>query len=459
MSPDTLKPTRNGGPPAPAHLRDLAKQGALEMKRIGVTGVHRGRRFGTLQREFIDKLRSTRRHEVFREMRLNDATIHGVLGLIRLFSRAVDWHVEPADTDSREAVEAAEFVDGALGDMEKPWKVHVEEFLTCLPHGFHVAEKLFKRREGRHPDDPTRHSAFDDGRIGWRRFAPRLQDSIEEWRFDEAGEITAAVQTDPESFDEFTIPRPKMLLFRASHDDPHPAHGALLRGVFVSWYRKKNMEEIEGIGAERDLAGYPVMKVPLEWFLSDASPDQQAALAEMEDIVRNIRRDENEGAVLPNRIDPESNEPLIDLKLLSTGGQRQFDTNKIITRYDQRVGASLFPGGDFIFLGQDNVGSFALATVKLRMFARSLDGVHDHIADEVNRHAIPQLLRLNGMGDRPAPRLRHEPIQEHDLAELGLYVKRLAESGFLSADGATEERLREAGMLPESDEGTEVDAG
>ena len=44
-------------------------------------------------------------------------------------------------------------------------------------------------------------------------------------------------------------------------------------------------------------------------------------------MVKNIRRNEYEGLVLPAGYEAE---------LLSTGGTRQFDTNAIINRYDAR---------------------------------------------------------------------------------------------------------------------------
>ena len=42
--------------------------------------------------------------------------------------------------------------------------------------------------------------------------------------------------------------------------------------------------------------------------------------------------------------DKWNGKPLYDLKLLTTGGSRQFDTDKVIQRYDHRIAMSLAIG-------------------------------------------------------------------------------------------------------------------
>ena len=56
-----------------------------------------------------------------------------------------------------------------------------------------------------------------------------------------------------------------------------------------------------------------------------------------------------------------------DLKLLSTGGRRQFDTNAIIARYDARIAMSCL--ADFILLGHDKVGTLALLVALQKKWA------------------------------------------------------------------------------------------
>ena len=61
-----------------------------------------------------------------------------------------------------------------------------------------------------------------------------------------------------------TIPRAKCLLFRPTAYKSNPEGRSILRTAYRPWYNLTQIENIEGIGIERDLAGLPVVKVPPE---------------------------------------------------------------------------------------------------------------------------------------------------------------------------------------------------
>ena len=77
-------------------------------------------------------------------------------------------------------------------------------------------------------------------------------------------------------------------------------------------------------------------------------------------LVSSIRRDEQEGIVLPSGW---------EFELLSTGGRRQMDVGSIIQRYEIRALMSLL--ADVIALGTSNVAGYALAVTKKDLFAMS----------------------------------------------------------------------------------------
>ena len=60
--------------------------------------------------------------------------------------------------------------------------------------------------------------------------------------------------------------------------------------------------------------------------------------------------------------DRDTKQPLFDFQLMSSGGARQFDTNAIIQRYEQRILMSVL--ADFILVGHQAQGSYALHTDK-----------------------------------------------------------------------------------------------
>lgn len=227
-----------------------------------------------------------------------------------------------------------------------------------------------------------------------------------------------------------------------------PTHNSALRSAYRSWYFKKHIEQIEGIGVERDLAGMPVMYVPKEWTDPNASADVKALFSYAQTVVRDLKRDEQEGLVLPSIVDPETKQRTLELTLLSTGGRRQQDTGAIIARYSRGIAGTLL--ADFLLLGHDKVGSFALSSDKSELFEYSLNMWADAIAEQFTRKAIPDLLRLNGMPGEVE--LRHGPVEKLDLRTLGEFVERIIGSGAVVPDEMLETMLRQRIDLPERED-------
>ena len=214
-----------------------------------------------------------------------------------------------------------------------------------------------------------------------------------------------------------------------------------------SWYMKKNIENIEAIGIERDLAGLPMATVPPDLLSQNASQQQKALLSEIKQMVTNVRRDEQEGLVFPAAYDASGNK-LYDFKLLSTGGSRQFDTDKIINRYDQRILMSAL--ADFLLIGHQNVGSFSLVSARKDLFATAIGAFLDIIAATFNRFAVTRLFELNDFQISDYPKIVHGDLESVDLEVLGKYINILSNSGMpLFPDEELEKYLRQIAHLPE----------
>lgn len=113
---------------------------------------------------------------------------------------------------------------------------------------------------------------------------------------------------------------------------------------------------------------------------------------------------------------------------------------------------------DFILLGHQQVGSFALSSDKTKLFAVAIGAYLDVICETFNNKAIPQLIDMNAdhfKGITDYPRLCHGDIESQDLAELGTYIKDLTAAGIITPDTSLEDYIREQASLPErSDEPT-----
>lgn len=390
------------------------------MTELGSTGLHRSG--GIVYEEFLTELRGDRWLKVVREMSEQDSVITAMLLAVEMLLRQVDWEVKPADIDGEADNETAQFVEECLLDMSLSWEDTLSEILTMLPYGYAYLEQIYKRRNGPAEDGGSK---YNDGRIGWRKWAIRAQDSRYKWEFDQAGGIKGFWQS-VDGSTPVMIPIEKALLFRTSARRGNPEGKSLLRGAYRSWYFKKHLENIEAIGVERDSTGLPVAKVPVEILSSTANAGQQALLSQIKTIVTGIRRDEQEGVVWPLAYDEKGNETY-KLELLTSGGARQFDIGAIIARYNAQITMSAL--ADFIMLGHENVGSYSLSATKSSLFKTALKAWLDSIADVINTHAIPRLLRVNGMVADNPPKMQFSAVGEVELQDLINFITATSGAG------------------------------
>jgi phage gp29-like protein len=158
-------------------------------------------------------------------------------------------------------------------------------------------------------------------------------------------------------------------------------------------------------------------------------------------MIKNIRRDETEGLVLPYGY---------EFELTSTGGTRQFDTNSIIERYDTKISQTVL--ADFIQLGHQEVGSFALSSDKTNLFSMAICSYLDIICETFNNHGIPALIDINGdhfSGITDYPRMTHGDIEDADIASVAAFIRDMTSIGVLIPDDSLEDYVRQIGHLPE----------
>lgn len=428
----------------------MAKSDGYDFQELGSSGLQHVS--GFITDDFIAELQGLRGAKIYREMADNDPVIGAMLYAIERLIIQIDWRVEPFSDDedktTKQDEETAEFIESCLYDMSDSWESTLSNILTFLTYGYAYCEIVYKRRLGRDQNDPTKRSQYDDGKIGWRKIALRAQETTWEWMLDEKGGIQGLQQLDPSVGPLVQIPIEKALLFRASSARNNPEGRSVLRNAYRSWRFKKTIEEIEAVGMERDLAGMPVVYVPPSMLSSNATSAEIAARTALEKLVRGIKRNENEGVLFPLAYDSEGRE-MYRLQLLNAGGNRQFDTDKIISRYDQRIAMTVL--ADFILLGHENVGSFALGASKIDLFTTAIGQIAQSIAETFNQHALPRLLKLNGMDTSRPPELTFGEITHVDLALLADFIQKAAATGALQIDGGMDEYLRLVSGLPERD--------
>ncbi|NMC35378.1 MAG: hypothetical protein GYA36_23400 [Veillonellaceae bacterium] len=394
---------------------------------IGRTGL---RRFGMfVLDDFLQELQSsTRRNQIYREMSDNDATIGAMIFAVKMLCRSVDWYVSPASQEP-EDLRAKEFLISCMNDMEITWPDLINEILSFLIYGWSLEEIVYKQRIGPDEEDPSKRSQYSDGLIGWRKISLRAQTTLFGWVFaeDGSGDIVAMRQLSPPDFKMVDIPLSKCLLFRTETSKNNPEGRSILRNAVRAWRFRQNIEVIEGIGIERDLAGLPIVKIPSQVIIGQ-DEYTKAVYQEYVDLATNIRRDQQEGIVLPSDVYEGTSMPKYDLQLLSAGGSRQIPTTDVIKRYNTQILSTIL--ADFISLGHENIGSRALATTKVDVFTVAIQSFLDIVEEVFNRYAVPRLFALNpSFKISSFPMIKHESVLGSNLELLATYLKALKYAG------------------------------
>lgn len=375
-----------------------------------------------------------------------DPIIGGYLFAIQQLAKSVPWFAVPGG-DSPKDLEAAQFLESCIYDMSYSWPATLDEIFSMLIFGWAYFEKVYKIRRGPKQKDKRFKSQYNDGRIGWAKWAPRSQESLNEWIYDEeSDELLGMSQIPAPDYQERRIPLSKALHFVTKSIKGNPEGVSTLRNARRSCRMKANIEDLEGIGIERDLAGYPVLYIPLEIFKKE-NPKAQEAYNDFLNMITNVRRDEAEGILLPAAFDAKGNR-LYEFKLLASGGTRQIDTSQVITRYDNRIALTVL--ADFILLGQQKQGSYALSETKARMFYQSLSSILDGIAETINTQGVPELYELNPWWELDElPYLAHGKVELMNIETIANFLNKLTDSGMKPfPDDRLENRLRGLADLP-----------
>lgn len=404
---------------------------------------------GYIREDLLPELTGLAGVRVYKKMRDNSPIVGAILYAVEMLMRPVTWTCTPVD-DTLEAARAAAFAHHALfEDCLTSWTTRLSDILSMLPFGWAFCEWTLKRRRGP-TRDPWTTSQATDGLLGFADLSLRAQDTLLQWEFDERDQVLAMRQQPPTG-PVVTIPRAKALLFRPTVYKSNPEGRSILRNAYRPWYFVEHIENIEAIGIERDLAGLPIVKVPLEvmqGMADGADPMLRQLFDSYKALATRIKRNEQEGVVFPQVYDQDGHE-LYKLELLTSGGRRQFDTDTVIKRYELRIAQSVL--ADMILIGHEAVGSYALASSKTNLLATTLGGYLDVIGEVLTQDALRVLWAVNALNPALLPTLEHGDVEHVDIKEFSEGVKNLAQAGFDVTDLENPVRLK-MGLPPTEDQ-------
>jgi len=343
----------------------------------------------------------------YRKMRREDPTCASMFLALSLPIRLATWQC----VDDNE--EAAEFVwQRFTEDLSFPDLI--ADITTFFVYGWSYHGMVLQR--------------LPDGAVGFAKIKQIPQWSLSRWEIDDDGDI-AGLWYFTDKGDAF-CDLGRALLFRTSREGDNPEGESVYRPAVRPFKYKWRLEQTEGLGLFRRWAGFPIVTLPsgasTKLELGDSSDEKRA-----EEIIEKIYKDELMGAVLP-----------AGWSLTMGGPEGAIDTtmSDTIMRKDAEMVRAVL--AQFLMMGMRKVGTEALSKTLQETFELSVEAFLGIIADELNKYAVPFLMRFNPQFGDAMPRLVPGSIKSVDLEAVAPYLKTMYDVGMLSPDMTTENFLR-----------------
>jgi hypothetical protein len=413
------------------------------MKSIGTSGLVQSG--GEITIDPLKSLHGEKGIKLFHEMSCNSSVIGAVRFLVRNWITQADWIVKPAGVD-KSSVAAATFLEECMYDMSHSWTDFIGEALTMIDFGWAWHEVIYKIRRGKNDKNCKLHSRYTDGKIGWQRMPLRGHLSWFKWEIID-DELVGMIQNDPDNGDgEVLIPLEKSIHFRTESTYSNPEGRSLYRNAVLDWYNLKRITDYEAISIERDLAGLPVMHVPME-VLREGSDANTTILPYLETSLAQLKRDERAYLILPPKVGEDGTPTGFDFTLQASPGRHQVDTVKVKQQYRANILQSVL--AQFLEFGVAQHGSFALSSSATNNFAMALGSIMDTLAESFNKQAIEPLMTMNSVHEDAWPELSHGDVETPNLQEIAQYVLNLSNAGLDMTDTETSQQLRRYAGLPD----------
>lgn len=385
----------------------------------------------------------------FNKMR-RDATISSAVQLLETMISKVKWKIEIPHNASDDLKRKKQYLEEVIEDMDTSFLSVIKEISSFNTYGFSVMEKVFRRRL------KSQGSYYNDGLVGIKKLAPRGQETISKWEFDDNNRVLQGIRqwtskqgTNGDLQYEIApgvlIPREKFLLFRTNVRKDNPIGESPLVYCWQSWKFKQALEEAEAIGISKDMRGLPILYMPAQYMVDGASEQDKAVYEYMKKVMRNLHREEQEGLILPTLY--EEGHRLFDFELAGVSGSKSFNVSEIINRYSNEILMSFF--ADVLKLGQGATGSYSLADSKTSIIATRVEAALMEIQDQLNNDLVKQLAELNGWNPTQMPKFSYGDIDERSIDDFSKAIQRIKATSMITPTPGNINYIAETLGLPD----------
>ncbi|WWT49294.1 hypothetical protein [Escherichia phage vB_EcoM-LTH01] len=377
-----------------------------------------------------------------------DATVATGLDMLYTFVEKAfkDFKVIPGK--SKESQDAAEFITFCLRNMEgQTLRQFARDAATFNEYGISVVEKVYTQIQ-------TGEYA---GRFKIKNLAFRPQASLSRKNplvYSDDGSRVIGVKQSLDSFKNYTdsplgasmsgltgsrrgndvvIPANKLMIMTTGGSSSQALGVSPLVACYRPWREKVLIENLEVVGATKDMGGVIELKIPSA-ILNKAAIDPSSYEAEMVQGLMmdaaNAHSGEQSFFMLPS--DVKDNSPLYSMSLKGIDGMgKQYSTRDLISDRKKSILDRL--GAGFLNVGNDASGSYNLSESKQTIHTQFVQRVNEIIAEALNENLLPQLLALNGirLAEKEMPFVKFGQIVDTDMEGFSKAVQRMGAVGYL----------------------------
>lgn len=233
--------------------------------------------------------------------------------------------------------------------------------------------------------------------------------------------------------DDVIIPINRLLLLTTGGSSANALGVSPLVGCYRAWREKILIENLEVVGATKDMGGVIELKIPSQ-ILNKAAIDPSSYEAEMVrglmDDAANAHSGEQSFFLLPS--DVANNSPQYSMTLKGIDGNgKQYSTATLISDRKKSILDRL--GAGFLNVGNDAQGSYNLSESKQTIHSQYVERVNEVILEGLNDNVIPQILALNDvrLSEDEMPRVRTGRIVDIDMEGFSKAIQRIGAVGYL----------------------------
>ncbi len=363
------------------------------------------------------------RCEIFDKMRKSEPVIHVSLRAHEKPIESARWSVvvdnvdsEGKDVNPDEAEKIRKFVHANLFENStRPWVKLLRNILSYQQYGFSCCEKVWEIR---------------DGLVWLADLAPRVQKTIR-WNFEQGTAKLKSIsqQTTTKYIKE--IPAEKLIFFVNDQLGDNIEGIGLCRYQYRSWTMKALMMKLLAVGFERFLVKTPTVRPTADNVTANEVDKAKA-------FVQSIRSGAKTGGILPAGWEEITQSENFAGAMVAL---------KFIEKLDQEMAMAGLT--QFILLGMNGTGSYALSGDQTDFFMMALKGVIQDISDVFNYSVIPEIVDYN-FSTPIYPRLEAKVTEENYQAWIDNLVK-LVGANILPTNEQVRDIVAQRMELPEID--------